>query len=290
MSKASSELVLNPDGSIYHCNIKPEHLADLVITVGDPNRVERVSRHFDQIEHKASKREIISHTGSLNGKRITVISTGMGTDNIDIVLTELDALANINLETGEENLTKRRLTIVRFGTSGALQGDIPIDSICLGTHGLGLDGLLHHYVGSEKVFDHAMGEAFTKHSNWSTKKAEPYIVKGSERLFNVLSSEQTHHGITATACGFYGPQGRYLRLEPNPVNINELLTDFEFEGHRISNFEMETSAIYGLSAMMGHEALSVNTIVANRIRGEFSKNPYESVDRMIEYALERLTK
>ncbi len=290
MSKASSELVLNPDGSIYHCNIKPEHLADLVITVGDPNRVERVSRHFDQIEHKAAKREIISHTGSLNGKRITVISTGMGTDNIDIVLTELDALANINLETGEENPTKRQLTIVRFGTSGALQGDIPVDSICLGSHGLGLDGLMHHYVGSEKVFDIAMGEAFTKHSNWSPKKADPYIVKGSERLFDLLSSEQTHHGITATACGFYGPQGRYLRLEPNPVNINELLTDFEYDGHRISNFEMETSAIYGLCAMMGHEALSVNTIVANRIQGQFSKNPYESVDRMIEYALERLTK
>ena len=289
MSIASSELILNPDGSIYHCNISPEHLADLVITVGDPNRVEKVSQHFDHIEHKASKREIVTHVGTLNGKRITVISTGMGTDNIDIVLTELDALANIDLETGIIKEEKRQLSIVRLGTSGALQADIPIDSICIGTHGLGLDGLLHYYKNSENVCDLELADAFINHSNWDQNKSTPYIVKGSDRLYNLLASENTQHGITATACGFYGPQGRFLRLEPNPKDVNEILTDFNYNGLRISNFEMETSAIYGLAAMMGHEALSVNTIVANRIKGEFSNDSYASVDKMIQYSLEKLT-
>ncbi|WP_068598789.1 nucleoside phosphorylase [Vaginella massiliensis] len=290
MSKASSELILNPDGSIYHCNIKPEHLADLVITVGDPNRVARVSQHFDTIEHKASKREIISHTGTYKGKRMTVISTGMGTDNIDIVLSELDALANIDLQRGEEKEEFRKLSIVRIGTSGALQEDIPVDSYVIGSHGLGLDGLLHYYVGSEKVMNPAIEDAFIQHVDWSPNKARPYVVEGSTSLFDLLSSDQTHHGITATACGFYGPQGRYLRLEPNPADINERLTTFSHGDFRISNFEMETSAIYGLAKMMGHEALSINAIVANRIRGEFSKDTYATIDQMIVYALEKLAK
>ncbi|WP_313384024.1 nucleoside phosphorylase [Chishuiella sp.] len=290
MSKAASELVLNPDGSIYHCNIKPEHLADTIITVGDPNRVEKVSRHFDSIEHKASKREIVTHTGTLNGKRLTVISTGMGTDNIDIVFSELDALANIDLATGQTKKDFKKLSFVRFGTSGALQADIPVDSYVIGSHGLGLDGLLHYYVGSEAVMNKEIEDAFIKHVNWSDNKARPYLVKGSESILNKLSSEKTIQGITATACGFYGPQGRFLRLEPNPANINELLTSFNYEGLRISNFEMETSAIYGLAAMMGHEALSINAIVANRILGEFSADSYKTIDAMIEYSLEKLTK
>lgn len=290
MSKASSELVLNADGSIYHCNIRPEHLADLVITVGDPNRVERVSRHFDSIEHKASKREIVTHTGTLNGKRLTVISTGMGTDNIDIVFSELDALANIDLATGETKKDFKPLSFVRFGTSGALQADIPIDSFVIGSHGLGLDGLLHYYVGSESVMDAEAENAFIQHTNWSANKSRPYLVKGSDRLMDLLKSEQTTEGVTATACGFYAPQGRFLRLEPNPININEQLTSFRHRDLRITNFEMETSAIYGLAAMMGHEALSINAIVANRILGEFSKDAYQAVDQMIEYALDKLTK
>jgi len=290
MSKAASELVLNPDGSIYHCNIKPEHLADSIITVGDPNRVEKVSRHFDSIEHKASKREIVTHTGTLNGKRLTVISTGMGTDNIDIVFSELDALANIDLATGQTKKDFKKLSFVRFGTSGALQADIPVDSYVIGSHGLGLDGLLHYYVGSVAVMNKEIEDAFIKHVNWSDNKARPYLVKGSESILNKLSSEKTIQGITATACGFYGPQGRFLRLEPNPANINELLTSFNYEGLRISNFEMETSAIYGLAAMMGHEALSINAIVANRILGEFSADSYKTIDAMIEYSLEKLTK
>lgn len=289
MSKAASELILNPDGSIYHCNIRPEHLADLVITVGDPDRVEKVSKYFDSIEFQTRKREIVTHTGSLNGKRITVISTGMGTDNIDIVLSELDALANINLETGDLNPEHRELQFVRLGTSGALQKEIPVDSFVLSSHGLGMDGLLHFYEDSLMVRDLDMEEAFYEHSEWDDSKPVPYVVKGSADLLELLSSDQTSSGITATACGFYGPQGRKLRLVPSPENINEILSDFEFNGHKITNFEMETSAIYGLSKMLGHEALSLNCIVANRALGEFSKDSYKSIDKMIQYALEKLT-
>lgn len=288
MSKASSELILNADGSIYHCNIRPEHLADIVITVGDPNRVERVSRHFDTIEHKASKREIVTHTGTYKGTRMTVISTGMGTDNIDIVFSELDALANIDLATGEVKSELRKLLFVRLGTSGALQADIPVDSYVIGSHGLGLDGLLHYYKGSEDVLMPEVEDAFISHVKWSDKKSRPYLVEASKSLLEKLSSEQTKQGITATACGFYGPQGRFLRLEPNPADINDYLTSFSYNDLRITNFEMETSAIYGLAKMMGHEALSLNAIVANRILGEFSQDPYTTVDNMIVYALDRL--
>ncbi len=289
MSKSASELVLNPDGSIYHCNILPEQLADLVITVGDPDRVEKVTQYFDEIEFKTQKREIVTHTGSLNGKRITVISTGMGTDNIDIVFSELDALANIDLKTGQIKEDFRQLSFVRLGTSGALHADIPVDSYVLSSHGLGFDGLLHFYQDSLMVRDLDMEEAFYEHANWDDSKAVPYIVKGSIELLEKLSSDQTKSGITATANGFYGPQGRFLRLRPNPFDINEKLAAFEFNGHRITNFEMETSGIYGLSKMMGHKALSLNCIVANRALGEFSKDSYKSIDKMIRYALGRLT-
>ena len=290
MSKAASELVLNPDGSVYHCNILPEQLADLIITVGDPDRVEKVSQYFDSIEFKTRKREIVTHTGSLNRKRITVISTGMGTDNIDIVFSELDALANIDLKTGEIKEDFRQLSFVRLGTSGALHQDLSVDSFVLSSHGLGMDGLLHFYEDSLLVRDLDMEEAFYEHADWDDSKAVPYVVKGSSELLEKLSSEQTKSGITATALGFYGPQGRFLRLRPNPFDINEKLASFEHRGHRITNFEMETSGIYGLAAMMGHEALSVNCIVANRALGEFSKDAYKSVDLMIQYALEKLTK
>lgn len=290
MSKAASELVLNPDGSVYHCNILPEQLADLVITVGDPDRVEKVSEYFDEIEFKTRKREIVTHTGSLNGKRITVISTGMGTDNIDIVFSELDALANIDLETGEIKEDFKQLNFVRLGTSGALHKDIPVDSFVLSSYGLGMDGLLHFYEDSLLVRDLDIEEAFYEHADWDDSKAVPYVVKGSSELLEKLSSEQTKSGITATALGFYGPQGRNLRLRPHPFDINEKLSSFEHRGHRITNFEMETSGIYGLAALMGHEAMSMNCVVANRALGEFSKDSYKSIDKMIQYALEKLTK
>ncbi|MDD3457886.1 MAG: nucleoside phosphorylase [Weeksellaceae bacterium] len=289
MSKAASELILNPDGSIYHCNIKPEHLADLVITVGDPDRVKEVSKYFDSIELKTQKREIVTHTGSLNGKRMTVISTGMGTDNIDIVFSELDALANIDLKSGEIKPDFRKLSFVRMGTSGALHKENPVDSFVLGSHGLGFDGLLHYYKGAEKFMSTEIENAFIKYSGWDNKKAKPYVVKGSERLLNLLASTQTDSGITATAIGFYGPQGRFLRLEPKPGNMNEILAGFSYGDLKITNFEMETSAIYGLSAMMGHEALSINCIIANRAAGTFSKDTHKSVDLMIQYALEKLS-
>lgn len=289
MSKAASELVLNPDGSVYHCNIRPEQLADWVITVGDPDRVEKVSQYFDEIEFKTQKREIVTHTGSLNGKRMTVISTGMGTDNIDIVLNELDALANINLETGEIKNDLKSLKIIRLGTSGSLHRDIPVDSFVLSSHGLGLDNLMYFYEGSEAYFDHDLGKAFAQHANWDSRKAEPYFIEGSKELLDLLSSDRTHAGITATACGFYGPQGRFLRLKPNPVDINETLSDFEHQGHRVTNFEMETSGIYGLAKMMGHKALSLNCIVANRAAGEFSQDSYKTIDEMIQYALAKIT-
>lgn len=290
MNKKSSELILNADGSIYHCNIRPEHLADWVITVGDPGRVKEVSKYFDTIEFQTQKREIVTHTGTYKGKRFTVISTGMGTDNIDIVLNELDAVANLNLQTGEILPEFKKLHIIRLGTSGALHADIPVDSFVLSSHGLGFDGLMHFYEDSNSIFDSDLTQAFINYANWQTKKAEPYIVKGSDSLLTRLQSDKTHIGITATASGFYGPQGRILRLQPSPRDINSILSGFNHKGVRITNFEMETSGIYGLSAMLGHEALSMNCIVANRALGEFSKDAYATIDEMIQYALEQLTK
>lgn len=289
MKKRASELILNEDGSIYHCNIRPEHLADLVITVGDPDRVKEVSKYFDHLEFQTQKREIVTHTGVLNNQRITVISTGMGTDNIDIVLSELDALANIDLSTGEVKSDLKSLQFVRLGTSGALHADIAVDSLVLSSHGLGFDGLMHFYENSQSVIDKDLSDAFIEHADWDEKKATPYIVAGSERLMELLSSEITTVGITATANGFYGPQGRFLRLKPAPEDINAVLSDFQYQGHRVTNFEMETSGIYGLSKMMGHQALSLNCIVANRSLGEFSRNSKKTIDAMIQYALERLT-
>lgn len=289
MNKASSELILNDDGSIYHCNIRPEHLSDWIITVGDPDRVKEVSKYFDSVEFKTQKREIVTHTGTYNGKRFTVISTGMGTDNIDIVLSELDAVANLNLETGEQNAEFKKLHIIRLGTSGALHADIPVDQFVLSSHGLGFDGLMHFYQNSETIFDKDLTQAFLNYANWDSKKAEPYIVEGSELLMNILHSYGINKGITATACGFYGPQGRELRLKPSPSDINSVLSGFSHNNNRITNFEMETSGIYGLAKMLGHEALSMNCIVANRALGEFSKDSHTTINKMIQYALDKLT-
>lgn len=289
MNKKSSELILNADGSIYHCNIRPEHLSDWVITVGDPDRVKEVSKYFDTIEFQTQKREIVTHTGTYRGKRFTVISTGMGTDNIDIVVNELDAVANLNLQTAETLNEFKKLKIIRLGTSGSLQADIPVDSFVLSSHGLGFDGLMHFYEGSEQFFDNELTQAFIEYSNWDQKKAKPYIIKGSETLMGLLKSEKTYSGITATASGFYGPQGRYLRLQPSPKDINSILSEFNHKDIQITNFEMETSGIYGLAAMLGHEALSLNCIVANRALKEFSKDSQRTIDAMIQYALDKLT-
>lgn len=288
---SSSELVLNPDGSIYHCNIKPEELADTIILVGDPNRVSNVSKYFDTIETRSQKREIIVNTGILNQKRLTVISTGMGTDNIDIVLNELDALANIDLKKKEIKPIRKPLTFVRLGTSGAIQKDIPVDTIVASTYGLGFDGLMSFYANTESFYENPIAKEFIIQTKWNPKRALPYLAEGSEELLHLMTeNSKVISGITATAIGFYGPQGRILRLNLDNESMNEQLTKFTYNNNRITNFEMETSAIYGLSHLMGHKALSLNTIVANRYSGTFSKDPYSAIDSMIQFALEKLTK
>lgn len=284
---AASELILNPDGSIYHLNLKPEHIAQDIIFVGDQNRVEKITKHFDSIEFTQQKREFKTQTGIYKGKRITVLSTGIGPDNIDIVMNELDALVNIDLKTRtiKENLTS--LNIVRIGTSGSLQADIPCDSIVMSRYGLGLDNMLRSYLIDE-ISETAMEEAFIAQTNWDLKKGRPYVVKGSEILEKKFESNQIFKGFTGTAGGFYGPQGRVLRLNIEDTNLNSKMDQFEFEGIKMTNLEMETGAIYGLGKLLGHQCLSLNAIIANRATGTFSDDPYKAVDTLIEYALDKL--
>jgi uridine phosphorylase len=283
-----SELILNSDGSVFHLHLRPENIADTILLVGDQGRVQEVSKLFDKIEFQASNREFVTHTGTYRGKRITCISTGIGTDNVDIVINELDALVNIDLkERTALTSNNKKLTLIRLGTSGALQEDIPVDSFVLSTHGLGFDGLLNYYQ-ADKVYENNISEAFIKHTNWAERLPYPYIVAGSPNLLNILG-EKCHKGITATAPGFYGPQGRKLRLQPAVENLNELLTQFNFQGNRITNFEMETSALYGLGKMLGHDCATVCTIIANRIRKEYSADYKKAVKNMIGYVLDKVT-
>ncbi len=260
---AESELILNEDGSVYHLHIHPENLADTVILVGDPGRVAQLSLFFDKIEYKQMNREIVTHTGLYKGKRMSIISTGMGTDNIDIVLTELDALANIDLKNRTEKKEHKRLNLIRLGTCGSLHADIPSDELCVSEYALGLDGLLNFYAPEKAIFESDLEDAFIEQSQWPERLARPYIVKSSEKLFNAIAPGYKH-GITATACGFYGPQGREIRLPLAIKDINERLQKFNHNGHRVSNFEMETSALYGLGKALGHETLTVCLVVANR--------------------------
>lgn len=287
MSLESSELILNPDGSIYHLNLRPEHIATDIIVVGDQNRVEAVIENFDSVEFINQKREFKTATGIYKGKRLTVISTGIGPDNIDIVLNELDALVNIDFNTRQIRKEKVQLNIVRIGTSGSLQKDIPIDSFVLSSHGLDLNGLLHSYLVDE-ITHSDISDAFVKHTNWSEKKPYPLVISNSKALQDKLISDQIYSGITATAVGFYGPQGRVLRLPLQDASLNSKIDNFQFNNHRITNLEMETSAIYGLSKLLGHHACSMNAILANRATGEFSKNPKELVRKLIDYTLNKL--
>ena len=285
----ASELILNPDGSVYHLKLKPEHIAHDIIFVGDQNRVEKISSQFDTIEFSFQKREFKTHTGTLNGKRITVISTGIGPDNIDIVMNELDALVNIDLKTRQPKSNLTSLNIVRIGTSGSLQADIPVDSFVMSKYGLGLDNMLRSYLVDE-ISNSNMEESFINHTNWDSRKGRPYVISCSDKLEQLIESDKIHKGITATAGGFYGPQGRVLRLGIQDKNLNSKMDNFLFEGNRITNLEMETAAIFGLSKLMGHNALSLNAIIANRATGTFSEDPYKAVDELIKYTLERLTK
>jgi uridine phosphorylase len=288
MKIKSSELILNPDGSVYHLNLRPEHLAENIIFVGDQNRVDRISRHFDTIEFSTQKREFKTQTGTYKGKRFSVISTGIGPDNIDIVVNEIDALFNIDLETREIKKELTSVNIVRIGTSGSLQADIPVNSFVLSQYGLGLDNMMRSYL-IEDITDYAMEEAFIAHTQWDLRKGRPYFIQNSPWLEEKLSSDQTFKGITGTAGGFYGPQGRVLRLGIQDPELNHKIDNFKFNDYRITNFEMETSAIYGLAKLLGHHAVSLNTIIANRANGTFSEDPYAAVDQLIIYTLDKLS-
>ncbi len=283
-----SELIINDRGAIYHLDLRPEELAPTVIVVGDPDRVKKVSAYFDKTEHKRQHREFITHTGYIGKKHLSVISTGIGPDNIDIVFNELDALANIDFGTRliKEELTK--LNIVRFGTSGSLQADIPVDSFVASSHGLGLDNLLNFYNYEKTDADKAIVNAFIEQTKLDTAVTIPYAFSGSEMLLKKFV-KGFHKGITVTCPGFFGPQGRVLRLGLSSPGLVDKLTHFSFNNHRITNFEMETSAIYGLGKLMGHECLSVNAIIANRVIKEFSKDSDAAVENMIKKALEALT-
>lgn len=287
MPLKESELIINPDGSIYHLNLKPSEVANTIITVGDPDRVASVSQYFDTIEVKKQKREFCTHTGIYKGKRITVISTGIGTDNIDIVFNELDALVNIDFKTREIKTDITALDIIRIGTSGAIQANIPINSFLISELAVGFDSLLHFY-DSESIQHQEISQAIIEQTNWFEKKSEPYVVKGSKELIEQFSSSKTVSGFTATNVGFYGPQGRILRLKTQDDMLNDKLSAFEFNELKITNLEMETAGIYGLSKLLGHNALSLNAILANRPTGEFSDNPSEIVDQLIRYTLDKL--
>jgi uridine phosphorylase len=288
MSIKQSELILNPDGSIYHLHLRPEDLATTIITVGDPDRVDQVSKYFDHIELKQQKREFKTHTGLYKNQRITVISTGIGSDNIDIVLNELDALVNIDFETRTLKNKLTALNIVRIGTSGALQADIPVDSILMSTYGLDINGMLPSYK-IETIRNKAFEKAFCMHTEWNNDRAQPVLVENSKALEHQLYENHILTGITATCGGFYGPQGRMLRLEPKDSIFRNKLESFRYEDLKITNFEMETSAIYGLSKLLGHQACSMNAILANRANGSFSKKPDETINYLIQYTLNKLT-
>ncbi|WP_027126371.1 nucleoside phosphorylase [Gelidibacter mesophilus] len=287
MSIKASELILNPDGSVYHLNLRPEHLAKTIITVGDPDRVGKITEHFDAIEFQTQKREFHTQTGTYKGKRISVISTGIGTDNIDIVLNELDALVNIDLEKREIKDQLTTLEIIRVGTSGSIQKEIPIDSFLISGYAAGFDSLLHFYK-NENIQNHKISEALIKHTHWSPLKSKPYIVKCNDELLQKFSSDRTIKGFTATNVGFYGPQGRVLRLPVQDDDLNEKLASFNYDNMPITNLEMETAGIYCLSALLGHKALSLNAIIANRATGEFSKDPTSLVNNLITYTLDKL--
>jgi uridine phosphorylase len=285
----SSELILNADGRIFHLHLRPEQLADKVILVGDPGRVELIGKLLNNIEFQVQNREFVSTTGTYNNQRITVISTGIGTDNIDIVVNELDALANINLITREINTTHRPLQLVRIGTSGGLQDYLPVNSFVVSQKAIGFDGLLNFYANRDEVSDLAFEEAFKQHTGWGKQLTSPYVVDCSDVLLAKMHQADTIKGVTISAPGFYGPQGRVLRLPLSDPKLNEKIESFSFEGHRITNFEMECSAIYGLSKLLGHEALTICLIIANRVKKEANPDYRKSMETLISLVLDRLT-
>ncbi len=283
-----SELVLNTDGSVYHLKICPENLADRIILVGDPGRVELISSFFDNIEFKGQNREIVTHTGSFSGKRITVLSTGMGTDNIDIVMNELDALVNIDLKTRTIKPNKKSLKIIRIGTSGGIQPDLPINSFVVSDYGLGFDGLIHYYANNKSVIENDLTNAFMHYFDWKGPLPEPYCIAANTDLVNLFNGDNFYHGITATASGFYGPQGRKLRLDLAFPDFNKKLKDFSYLKYKILNFEMETSALYALGKMLGHRTLTVCVAIANRENKVYAKNYKDAMTDLIQMLLSKI--
>jgi len=282
-----SELIINSDGSIFHLHLKPEQLADIVILVGDPGRVALVASFFEKIECEVSNREFKTVTGTYKGRRMTVLSTGIGIGNIDISVTELDALANVDFETRQEKAQKRRLTLVRLGTSGAIQPDIKVGQVVFSRTSVGFDGLLNYYKGRNDVCDLDIERAFMQHTGWNELLPKPYFIDADKELLE-LFRDMTVEGITIAAPGFYAPQGRWVRLQPADPQLNEKIESFRYEGRRITNFEMEGSALAGLAALMGHRAATMCTIIAQRVALDACTDYKPFVRQMIADALDRL--
>ncbi len=282
---AEADLIINPDGSIYHLNIKPEDVADIIITVGDQDRVPEVSKYFDSIELKKGKREFVTHTGHIGGKRITVISTGIGTDNIDIVLNELDALVNVDFDSRTVKKVLKRLQIIRVGTSGSIREDIDVGTILASSHGLGLDALMSYYESDISIEEQYLLQRITEHL--PVLNSAPYLIAASSSLLNQFASNLPQ-GITATAPGFYAPQGREVRAKNKVKGLIEKLSTFNLKTYRITNLEMETAGIYALANALGHEALSINAVLAHRLKSQFAQNPQKIVENMIKTVLEKI--
>lgn len=282
---AETELILTPEKKIYHLNLSKEEIADDILLVGDPERVELISSKFDKIECQTQNREFITHTGILNDKRISAISTGIGTDNIDIIINELDALVNINFNTRTVNPVKKSLNLFRIGTSGALQSNIEIDTFLASSYGLGFDNLAHFY-SETKLIEKEMSKSYTKHADWPKELSSPYIIKASDNLLSLFAD--LPNGITATAPGFYGPQGRILRLKPSLTKLHEKMASFSFNEKKITNFEMETSALYYLGRTLGHNTLTICAIIGNRLNKKYSKDHKKPIEKIINLALSRI--
>lgn len=285
---AESELIINNDGSIFHLHLKPEQLADKVILVGDPGRVSLVASHFDSIECDVENREFRTITGTYNNKRITVLSTGIGCDNIDIVVNELDALANIDFKTRNEKENLRSLTLVRIGTCGGLQPYVPAGTFIASEKSIGFDGLLNFYSGRNEVCDLAFEETFKKHLKWNNLLGAPYVIDANKELLNKIASNDMVKGVTIACGGFFGPQGRELRVPLANPNQNKDVMSFEYEGYKITNFEMESSALAGLSKLMGHKALTCCMVIANRVAKEVNSDYKNSIDGLIKLVLNRI--
>lgn len=288
MKYPASELPINDDKSAFHLHIRPDQLADKVILVGDPGRVSTVAQHFDSVECDVQSREFHTVTGTYRGKRITALSTGIGCDNIDIVVNELDALANINFDTREDNPTFRQLTIVRIGTCGGLQPDTPLGTFVASAKSIGFDGLLNYYADRDKVCDLQLEEAFTQHMNWYGKKGAPYVATASPMLIDRIACDDMVRGITIACGGFYGPQGRQIRMKIQDPEQNAKIEDFRYGNLKVCNFEMESSALAGLSSILGHQAMTCCMVIANRYFKEMNTNYKSQIDRLITLVLDRI--